>query len=164
MTPRKRPRRVQVTLRASEHDALAALAAERRQPEATAAAELVRAGLIDRGASLAAAVRRRTTPRPDAGEGHAAGAAIWLPPDRRIVAIEALRARYPHTLRHLRPEALDLLEVAEPVSALSLMREQIDTGRYDDPRIELAFAHELRLFARWLQEQRLDRRSARPGR
>jgi len=151
-----------VTLRDSELDALAELAAARSEPEATTAARLLRAGLIDGGASLAAAVRRRTAPQPDNRAGHTASAAIWLPPNRRIAAIEQLRARYPHTLRHLRPEALDLLEVAEPVSALSLMREQIDTGRYDDPRIELAFSHELRVFARWLQEQRLDR-SQVPG-
>jgi hypothetical protein len=153
-----------VTLRASELDALASFAAERRQPEATAAAELVRAGLIDRGATLAAAVRRRTASAPDSRDRHGDGAADWLPPQRRAAAIEALRQRYPHELRHLRADALADPAAAEQAAALSLLRERIDDGRYDDPRIELAFAHELRAFSRWLQEHRLDRRHPRPGR
>ncbi len=40
---------------------------------------------------------------------------------------------------------------AEQAAALSLLREQIDEGRYDDPRIEFLFGHELRVFSRWLQ-------------
>src|SRR5437868_13062230 len=113
MSVSRRPRRVQVTLRDSELDALAELAAARSEPEATVAARLGRAGLIDRGASLVAVVRRRAAPaRGDSGRRDA-DAADWLPPERRSVAIEALRNRYPHTLRHLRADTLDLPEVAE---------------------------------------------------
>lgn len=163
MTPRRRPRRVQVTLRASEQDALAALAAARSEPEATTAARLLRAGLIDGGASLAAVVRRRAASAHDSRDRHDDSAAGWLPPERRAAAIEALRERYPDELRHLRGDALAIPLAAEQAAALSFMRELIDDGRYDDPRIEFAFAHELRGFAHWLQERRLDRRSARPS-
>ncbi len=153
MSVPRRPRRVQVTLRDSELDALAELAAARSEPEATVAARLVRAGLIDRGASLAAVVRRRTAPAParDASDRHRAGAADWLPPQRRLAAIEALRNRYPHTLRHLRADTLDLPEVAEQAAALSVWREEIDSGAHSDPRVELAFANSLQHFANWLQ-------------
>jgi len=140
-----------VTLRDSELDALATLAAERRQPEATAAAELVRAGLLDRGATLAAVVRRRTASAPDSRDRRGESAAGWLPPERRAAAIAALRDRYPHELRYLRGDALLDPATAEQAAALSFLREQIDDGRYDDPRIELLFGHELRVFSNWLQ-------------
>lgn len=151
MSVPRRPRRVQVTLRDSELDALAELAAARREPEATVAARLVRAGLIDRGASLAAVVRRRTAPASGSGDRPGAGAVDWLPPQRRSAAIEALRNRYPHTLRHLRADTLDLPEVAEQAAALSVWREEIDSGAHSDPRVELAFANSLQHFANWLQ-------------
>lgn len=151
MSVPRRPRRVQVTLRDSELDALAELAAARSEPEATVAARLVRAGLIDRGASLAAVVRRRTAPPRGGSDRRNVRAADWLPPQRRSAAIEALRNRYPHTLRHLRADTLDLPEVAEQAAALSVWREEIDNGAHSDPRVELAFANSLQHFANWLQ-------------
>lgn len=151
MSARRRPRRVQVTLRDSELDALAELAAARSEPEATTAARLLRAGLIDRGASLAAVVRRRTTPAPGDRDRHGAGTADWLPPERHAAAIEALRTRYPHTLRHLRADALDVPEIAEQAAALAVWRDAIDNGTHADPRVELAFANSLQSFANWLQ-------------
>jgi hypothetical protein len=153
---------VAITLRDSERDALAALARRAREPEATTAARLIRASLIDNGASLDAAVRGRSAPSHSSGDRHADRAADWLPPAKLAAAIDALRERYPHELRHLRDDALSHTATAEQVAALALLREQIDSGRYDDPRMELLFAQELRVFARWLSEQRMDRRPSRP--
>lgn len=152
MTGRRRPRRVAITLAPSERDALQQLAHRAREPEATTAARLLRAALVDHGAALDAAVRQRTTPhngtRPTSDDG---ASAAWLPPSRRAVAIEALRDRYPHELRHLRADALADPAVAEQLAALTVWREQLDDGTHVDPRMELAFAHELRSLANWLQ-------------
>ncbi|MDO8186470.1 hypothetical protein Q5424_17445 [Conexibacter sp. JD483] len=142
---------MQVTLRDSERDELAALAAERNEPEATTAARLIRAGLFDRGASLAAVVRRRAASGCGNKEGHGTGAADWLPPERHAAAIDALRNRYPQKLRHLRADALDLPEIAEQAAALAVWREAIDRGAHADPRIELAFGNSLQSFANLLQ-------------
>jgi hypothetical protein len=151
MTGRRRPRRVAITLVPSERDALQQLAHRAREPEATTAARLLRAALVDHGAALDAAVRQRTAPhngtRPTSDDGGAA----WLPPGRRAVAIEALRDRYPHELRHLRADALTDPAIAEQLAALTVWREQLDDGTHVDPRMELAFAHELRSLANWLQ-------------
>ncbi|MDW5595106.1 hypothetical protein VSS74_12205 [Conexibacter stalactiti] len=146
----RRPRRVAITLKPSERDALAALAHRAREPEATTAARLLRAALIDHGAALDAAVRQRNAP-PAVAEADAGSGAAWLPPSRRAVAIEALRDRYPHELKHLRGDPLADTHIAEQAAALSLWREQIDNGNHADPRMELAFSHELRTFANWLQ-------------
>jgi hypothetical protein len=152
MTARRtRPRRVQVTLNDSERDALAALAQRAHEPEATTAARLLRAALIDHGHTLDAAVRKRTTPTDTAKADTSDSGAPWLPPARRALAIEALRTRYPHELRHLRTDALTDPHISEQAAALSFWRQQLDDGVHTDPRMEFAFAHELRTFATWLQ-------------
>jgi hypothetical protein len=147
----RRPRRVAITLRDSERDALAMLAQRAREPEATTAARLIRAALIDNGATLDAAVRSRSAgPRGSGGPGPD-GAAGWLPPARRAASIEELRDRYPDELRYLRAATLELPLVAEQAAALSVWREELDTGKHADPRMELAFANALEHFANRLQ-------------
>ncbi|MDW5597317.1 hypothetical protein VSS74_23420 [Conexibacter stalactiti] len=147
----RRPRRVAITLRDSERDALAMLAQRAREPEATTAARLIRAALIDNGASLDAAVRRRTAAPNSSGDPDPDGAAGWLPPARRAAAIEELRERYPDELRYLRAGTLELPLVAEQAAALSVWREEIDAGKHLDPRMELAFANALEHFANRVQ-------------
>ncbi|MDW5595927.1 hypothetical protein VSS74_16380 [Conexibacter stalactiti] len=42
--------------------------------------------------------------------------------------------------------------IAEQLAALAHWREQLDDGYHLDPRMELAFGHELRTVATWLQQ------------
>ena len=155
-----RPGRVAISLSEGERRALRALAERRSEPPSTTAARLVRACLAEAGAILdAPPVRRRGPAVEDDGER----TAPWLPTSRRADAIEALRDRYPYELRGL-PEDLgaDRL-VAERVAALSVWRDELDTGRRGDPRDELAFAAELTSLARWLEERGRRRLSRAPG-
>jgi len=139
--------RIAIVLEAGERDALRQLAAEHGEPASTTAARLVRSALAERGARLEAArrrVRRRTEQRAEPS---------WLPPTARAGAIAALRDRYPAELRHLPADPLHDAIIAEPLSALTVWRDQLDDGAHADPRMEIAFAHELRSFAAWLQTQ-----------
>lgn len=152
MTARGRTRRVAITLAPSERDALQRLAHRAREPEATTAGRLLRAALIDHGAALDAAVSQSVAASPG-NEGTGDAGTARLPPTLCAVGIEALRARYPHELRHLRGDLLADLAVAEQLAALASWREQLDNGTYADPRMELAFAHELRALAAWLHTE-----------
>lgn len=155
----RRPRRVAITLTDSERDRLADLARRAREPEATTAARLVRDGLINTGAALDAAVRGRAVPRRRSGDRDS-GATLWLPPAGQAAAIEELRVSFPFSLRHLRAEHLDISEVAAAAAALAAWRDEINS-EHEDPRMVLAFVHELRGFSHWLGELRLDRRPSR---
>jgi len=147
MTARRTPR-IAIVLAPSERDALRQLAAEDDEPVSTTAARLVRSALAERGAKLEAARRNRTRNRAERGAQSA-----WLPPAARAAAIVALRNRYPDELRHLPPDPLHDPIIAEPLAALTVWRDQLDDGAHADPRMEIAFAHELRSFAAWLQTQ-----------
>jgi lysophospholipase L1-like esterase len=139
--------RVAIVLAPGERDALQQLAAEHGEPVSTTAARLVRSVLAERGARLEAA-RRVARRRLDAG-----AEPPWLPPAARADAIAALRDRYPAELRHLPADPLNDPIIAEPLAALTVWRDQLDDGIHADPRMEIAFAHELRSFAAWLQTQ-----------
>jgi hypothetical protein len=143
----ERTPRIAIVLAPGERDALQQLAAERGEAVSTATARLVRSALAERGATLEAArrgARRRPVRR---------GEPAWLPPAARADAITALRDRYPAELRHLPADPLRDPVIAEPLAALTVWRDQLDDGAHADPRMEIAFAHELRSFAAWLQTQ-----------
>lgn len=139
--------RTAIVLAPGELDALRQLAAEHGEPASTTAARLVRSALAERGARLGAA---RHGVRRHAGRG---AEPPWLPPTARAEAITALRDRYPAELRHLPLDPLRDPVIAEPLAALTVWRDQLDDGAHADPRMEMAFAHELRSFAAWLQTQ-----------
>lgn len=139
--------RIAIVLEPGERDALRQLAAEHDEPVSTTAARLVRSALAERGARLEAA-RRGARRRAERGTEPP-----WLPPATRADAITALRDRYPAELRHLPPDPLRDPIIAEPLAALTVWRDQLDDGAHADPRMEIAFAHELRSFGAWLQTQ-----------
>jgi hypothetical protein len=146
MSARRSPR-IAIVLAPGERDALHQLAAQHDEPASTTAARLVRSALAERGARLEAA-RRGARRRTEQGAEPA-----WLPPTARADAITALRDRYPAELRHLPADPLHDPIIAEPLAALTVWRDQLDDGAHADPRMEIAFAHELRSFAAWLQTQ-----------
>lgn len=85
----------------------------------------------------------------------------WLPPRHQIEAIKALRDRYPYELHHLGTDVFADTLRAEQLAALAVWRALLDAGGYSDPRMELAFSHELRGFADWLHTRdRTIRRTA----
>lgn len=116
---------------------------------ATTAARLVRAGLADEGAVLGAPPKRRQGPTSETGSVKVP----WLPPGDRLPAIEALRDRYPHDLRAAGADLEHDRLAAERLAALTVWRDELDAGLRLDPREELAFAAELSLVARWLEER-----------
>lgn len=128
-----RTERVAISVTGDERAALRALAADRSEPEATAAGRLVRAGLENAGAVLGAAPRLRRAPN-----GAEPSTALWLPTDRRAAAVLGLLARYPSDLGAIPDHATDRL-VAEQLAALSVWRDSIDAGQRPDPREEVAF-------------------------
>lgn len=146
MSARRTPR-IAIVLAAGERDALQQLASERGEPASTIAARLVRSALAEQGAPFEAA-RRGARHRAERG-----AEPPWLPPAARADAIAALQNRYPDELRHLPADPLHDPVIAEPLAALTVWRDQLDDGAHADPRMEIAFAHELRSFAAWLQAQ-----------
>lgn len=140
--------RVAITLTPGERAALRQLAREAAEPEARTAARLLRAALAEHHMlPLDAPSRQRRGPR----QGTGITGAAWLPPTRRLFDIEALRARYPRELRHLPPDPLAEPAIAEPLAALTVWRERLDSGEDNDPLAELAFAQELHGLAHRLQ-------------
>jgi hypothetical protein len=146
MSTRRTPR-IAIVLAASERDALHQIASERGEPASTTAARLVRSALAEQGATLEAA-RRGARHRAKRG-----AEPPWLPTAARAEVIAALQDRYPAELRHLPADPLRDPVVAEPLAALTVWRDQLDDGAHADPRMEIAFAHELQSFAAWLQTQ-----------
>jgi hypothetical protein len=151
-----RPReRIALSLTPDERSALTALADHRKEPPTTTAARFVRLGLATDGAVLDSA------PAPAKPGSHAE--VPWLPPSSRAGAIEALRDRYPHDLRGAPADLATDRLAAERLAALSVWRDELDTGQRPDPREELAFAAELTAVSKWLEE-RGRRRAAGAGR
>jgi hypothetical protein len=146
MSARRTPR-IAIALSPGERDALRQLAAEQGEPPSTTAARLVRTALAEGGASMEPAPRRAGRPAAHGSEPP------WLPPAARADAIAALQDRYPAELRHLPADPLHEPVITEPLAALTVWRDQLDDGTYADPRMEIAFANELRSFAAWLQTQ-----------
>lgn len=145
-------RRVPVSLSPGEHEALRALAAERREGLATTAGRLLRDALTEAGATLDAPPKRRgvRTP-PQAAEP---AGALWLPTQQRAAAIIALRDRYPHDLRAVGDDYPRDPVIAESLAALSVWRDELDAGLHRDPRLEIAFGETLMRFGRQAEERR----------
>jgi len=144
MSPR--PGRVAVSLAPGERDALARVAHDADEPIATTAGRLLRAALADHGALLDAPPARRSGPT----RARRAKAAASVP---AADAIERLRKRYPADLRHA-PAALDAdNHTAEQLAALAAWRDDLDSAAEPNPREILAFGHELRTTAAWLQDR-----------
>lgn len=143
------PRRVCVSLTTSERSALRQLAERRREPEATTAARLIRAGLASDGTVLEEPPARRRGPAPDPSTDATRH-------DPRP-AVAMLLERYPEDLEVRGDYARDRL-VAERLGALALWREQLDAETSPDPRGELAFHAELVTVSRWLEDRGRDRR------
>jgi hypothetical protein len=142
------PKRVAISLGVGERDALQELAHEAGEPVATTAGRLVRAALADHGARLdTPPARRAGPPRPRGPKRRPAPAAA------PAEAIDALRARYPRELRHLPDNLDDDTFLSEQTAALTAWRTALDNTPDPDPRAELAFGHELRTVATWLQER-----------
>ncbi len=151
-----RHERVAVSLSAGERDALAELAARRSEPRATTAARLVRSGLADAGARLDPPPKRRRGPapnQPQAGERPQTAPVPWLPTTGCVAAVMALTERYPLDLRAATKLGSTDRAGAERLAALSVWRDQLDTGAHPDPRVELLFSDELARTGRWLEER-----------
>ena len=157
-----KPQRVAVSLSRGERDALRELAVRRSEPEATTAARLVRAGLADAGARLDPPPKRRRGPAqpttPSSPNGSNSNTAAWLPASTRAPAVAQLSERYPLDLRELSMPPPSDRAACERLAALSVWRDQLDTGTHPDPRVELMFSDELARTARWLEERRRKRR------
>lgn len=145
-------RRVPVSLSPGEHEALATLAAERREGLATTAGRLLRDALSAAGAALDASPKRRgarTSPQAMEPAG-----ALWLPAQQRAGAVVALRDRYPQDLRGVGDDYQRDQLIAESLAALSVWRDELDAGLHRDPRLEIAFGETLMRFGRQAEERR----------
>lgn len=149
--------RVALSLSPGERDALRELARRRGEPEATAAARMVRAGLADLGARLDDPPQRRRGPSLASGDPLPKPVA-WLPTSKRARAVAALIERYPGDLRAALLPADGDRGGAERLAALSVWRDQLDTGQFPDPRVEVAFGDELVRTGRWLEDRSRRRR------
>jgi hypothetical protein len=141
-----RTQRVAVSLSVGQRAALQALAAQLGVPEATTAARLILDGLEDAGAVL------RPTPR-SSGDGDPAGLPLWLPTQQRAGPITALLERSPRDLRALTSLSDDDRLAHEQLAALSVWRDEIDTGQHPDPRVEIAFGEAVLRVGRVFEER-----------
>lgn len=158
-------KRVSVGLTESEHAALERIAEHQRIGVSTVLARIARAQLSTGQISLpdetpiapissASAGGARAEP----GEGPA-----WLPPLKaeqhqqwvrdRAAAVQSMIDRYPIELAALGEGWARDPAVREQLWALSVWRDLLDVGAYEDPRMELAFASALADFARYLSER-----------
>jgi hypothetical protein len=139
-------KRVAISLAIGERDALQQLAHEAGEPIATIAGRLVRAALADRGAQLDPPPARR------AGPARARSSKSRPAPADPADGIDALRARYPHELRHLPADLDSDTYLAEQTAAFIAWRARLDAAGTDaDPREALAFGYELDSFSARLQ-------------
>lgn len=144
MSPR--PGRVAVSLAPGERDALARVAHDVGEPISTTAGRLLRAALADHGAQLDAPPARRSGPSRARRTKAPASAPI-------SDAIERLRKRYPADLRHAPADLAADTHTAEQLAALAAWRDDLDSATEPNPREILAFGHELRTTAAWLQDR-----------
>lgn len=150
-----RPKRVAVSFSEREHAALQEMAVRERIPLAKAVLRIVRGHL--------ATGRPAPAPTGDATGERAVASPGWLPPVEqalyaewvrdRVAAVQSLLDRYPDELADLRDDWHRVAAVREQVWALSWWRDLLDSGTYDDPRMELAFAASLAEFATYLRER-----------
>jgi len=157
-----RSKRVAMSFTESEHTALQTMAQRQRVPVSKLLAQMARSHLALEHADPPAHPEAPAAVEPDlpsvAGEGP-----TWLPPvaksalaewaRSRAAAVQALIDRYPAELSALDDGWAKDAAVREQLWALSVWRDQLDTGTQLDPRIELAFAGALRDFAFYLRER-----------
>ncbi len=157
-----RSKRVAVSLTEREHTALQTMAQRQRVPVSKLIAQMARSQLALEHADPPAHPETPEAVEPDlpsvAGEGP-----IWLPPvaktalaewaRSRAAAVQALIDRYPAELSALDDGWAKDAAVREQLWALTVWRDQLDTGTHQDPRIEIAFASALRDFATYLRER-----------
>jgi hypothetical protein len=141
-----RTERIAVSLSAGERAALRAFAGQLGVPEATAAGRLILDGLEDAGAVLGPTQRATST------DG-AGGQPLWLPTRQRVGAVVALLERYPRDLRTFAGLSEDDRLAHEHLAALSVWRDEIDTGQHRDPRIEIAFGEAVIRAGRTFEER-----------
>lgn len=152
-----------MTFTDDEHQTLQELALRGDLPVSKVVTGIVRAFLkpnraegAERAAAAAAAVA-------DAPRQPVPTSPLWLPPlDRsaradwarlRVAAIEALCDRYSVELSELTEGWAGDAPVREQLWAMSVWRDQLDAGIYDDPRMELSFARAMSDFAVYLRER-----------
>ncbi len=157
-----RSKRVAISLTESEHTALQTIAHRQRVPVSKLLAQIARSHLAIEHADPPAHPEAPASAEPDlpsvTGEGP-----TWLPPvakpalaqwaRSRAAAVQALIDRYPAELSALDDGWAKDAAVREQLWALTVWRDQLDTGAYEDPRIELAFASALHDFAFYLRER-----------
>jgi hypothetical protein len=141
-----RTERIAVSLSVGERTALQAFAGQLGIPEATAAGRLILDGLEDAGAVLG------PTPRQARMDG-SGGQPLWLPTQQRVGAVVALLERYPRDLRALTGVSEDDRLAHEHLAALSVWRDEIDTGQHRDPRVEIAFGEAVIRAGRTFEER-----------
>lgn len=154
-------KRVSVGFTEREHDTLASIAEHERVGISTVLARIVRAQLATGAATIVepkTAALAATAPAALAAEGPA-----WLPPldpqererwvRERAAAVQAMIDRYPLELAALEEGWPRDAATREQLWALTAWRDLLDTGTYDDPRMELAFASSLAEFARYLADR-----------
>lgn len=157
-----RSQRVAVSLTQREHTALQAMAQRQRVPVSKLIAQMARSQLALEHADPPAHPETLATAEPDPPSVVGAGP-IWLPPvaksalaewaRSRAAAVQALIDRYPAELSALDDGWAKDAAVREQLWALTVWRDQLDTGTHRDPRIELTFAGALRDFATYLRER-----------
>lgn len=154
-----RPKRVAASFSEREHAALQEMAVRERIPLAKAVLRIVRGHL--------ATGRPAPAPTGEATDERASASPGWLPPAEqgqyaewardRAAAVHSLPDRYPDELADHPRDWHRAAAVREQLWGLWWWRDLLDSGTYDDPRMELAFAASLGEFARYLRERR------RPG-
>lgn len=142
----RRPSRVAISLAPGERDALTLAAHKAGEPISTYAGRLVRAALTHDGAHLDPPPARRAGPTRTGRRRSPA----TVPATQ---AINRLRERYPTDLRHAPTDLHADPLVAEQLAALAAWREHLDNATEPNPRELLAFGHELRTTAAWLQDR-----------
>jgi len=157
-----RSKRVAMSFTESEHTALQTIAQRQRVPVSKLLAQIARSHLALEHTDLPAHPEAPEAAEPDlpsvAGERPK-----WLPPvaksalakwaRSRAAAVQALIDRYPAELFVLDDGWAKDAAVREQLWALTVWRDQLDTGTHHDPRIELTFASALRDFAIYLRER-----------
>lgn len=156
-------KRVSVGFTEREHDALATIAEHERVGISTVLARIARAQLATGEVTIAEPKTAAAAPAAPAPGAVAGEDPAWLPPldpdERqrwvrdRAAAVQAMIDRYPVELVALEEGWPRDAAVREQLWALTVWRDLLDTGTYDDPRMELAFASSLAEFARYLGDR-----------